>query len=74
MENKRRKGRKAWQGGFSKGDDGDGGEQEGKTTDYPLVGTQYDGAGGKYRVVGNATEESADGSAKWSGEETEESE
>ena len=35
---------------------------------------QNDGAGWKYRVGGMETEESAADSAKWSGEETEESE
>ena len=42
-----------------------------RRTEDPPVSTQNNGAGRKYCVGGNGTEESTDKSAKWSREETE---
>ena len=43
----------------------------GRKTEDPPWGDQDNGAGGKYRVGGTDTEESAVDNAKWSWEETE---
>ena len=43
-----------------------------RQTDDPPVCRKDDGAGGEYHTGGSGREESADESAEWSGEETEE--